>query len=69
MGYVGFEMNLEYWRGFNIAGEGFGGMDNNCFGVALVTTIGPAIALGLGAKTWFERGCTNPDVGGLASNP
>jgi putative inorganic carbon (HCO3(-)) transporter len=56
MGYVGFEMNLEYWRGFNIAGEGFGGMDNNCFGVALVTTIGPAIALGLGAKTWIERG-------------
>ena len=56
MGYVGFEMNLEYWRGFNIAGEGFGGMDNNCFGVALVSTIGPAIALGLGAKGWIERG-------------
>jgi len=55
MGYVGFEMNLEYVRGFNIAGEGFGGMDNNCFGVALVTTIGPAIALGLGANTWKER--------------
>lgn len=56
MGYVGFEMNLEYLRGFNIAGEGFGGMDNNCFGVALVSTIGPAIALGLGAKGWIERG-------------
>jgi probable O-glycosylation ligase (exosortase A-associated) len=56
MGYVSFEMNLEYLRGFNIAGEGFGGMDNNCFGVALVSTIGPAIALGLGAKTWLERG-------------
>lgn len=55
MGYVSFEMNLEYWRGYNIAGEGFGGMDNNCFGVALVSTIGPAIALGLGAKTWYER--------------
>jgi O-antigen ligase len=48
-------MNLEYWRGFNIAGEGFGGMDNNCFGVALVSTIGPAIALGLDAKKWSER--------------
>jgi probable O-glycosylation ligase (exosortase A-associated) len=56
MGYVGFEMNLEYLRGFNIAGEGFGGMDNNCFGVALVTTIGPAIALVVGAKGWIERG-------------
>jgi probable O-glycosylation ligase (exosortase A-associated) len=55
MGYVGFEMNLEYLRGFNIAGEGFGGMDNNCFGVALVSTIGPAIALGLGAKKWHGR--------------
>jgi putative inorganic carbon (hco3(-)) transporter len=55
MGYVSFEMNLEYWRGYNIAGEGFGGMDNNCFGVALVSTIGPAIALGLGAKNWYER--------------
>jgi probable O-glycosylation ligase (exosortase A-associated) len=56
MGYVGFEMNLEYVRGgLNIAGEGFGGMDNNCFGVALVSTIGPAIALGLGAKTWYQR--------------
>jgi O-antigen ligase len=55
MGYVSFEMNLEYWRGYNIAGEGFGGMDNNCFGVALVSTIGPAIALGLGAKNMYER--------------
>jgi probable O-glycosylation ligase (exosortase A-associated) len=56
MAYVSFEMNLEYVRGFNIAGEGFGGMDNNCFGVALVSTIGPALALGLGAKKWWERG-------------
>ena len=56
MAYVSFEMNLEYVRGFNIAGEGFGGMDNNCFGVALVSTIGPALALGLGAKNWRERG-------------
>src|SRR5439155_22805021 len=40
----------------NIAGEGFGAMDNNCFGVALVSTIGSAIALGLGAKNWYERG-------------
>jgi len=55
MGYVSFENNLAYVQGYNIAGEGFGGMDNNCFGVALVSTIGPAIALGLGARTWYER--------------
>ena len=55
MGYVSFENNLVYLQGYNIAGEGFGGMDNNCFGVALVSTIGPAIALGLGARTWYER--------------
>jgi probable O-glycosylation ligase (exosortase A-associated) len=55
-GYVGFEMNLAYLKGFNIANEGFGGMDNNCFGVSLVTTIGPAIALAIGAKTWWEKG-------------
>jgi probable O-glycosylation ligase (exosortase A-associated) len=55
-GYVGFEMNLEYlWRGINVASEGFGGMDNNCFGVSLVTTIGPALVLAVGAKGWRER--------------
>lgn len=54
-GYVGFEMNLAYLRGWNIAAEGFGGMDNNCFGVALVSTIGPAAALMLGAKKWWEK--------------
>jgi putative inorganic carbon (HCO3(-)) transporter len=62
MAYVSFEMNLEYLRGYNIAGEGFGGMDNNCFGVALVSTIGPALALGLGAKKWHERGLAAASV-------
>ena len=55
-GYVSFEMNLEYLlRGNNVAGDGFGGMDNNCFGVSLVTTIGPALVLALGAKRWWEK--------------
>jgi len=54
-GYVGFEMNLAYMKGYNLAGDGFAGMDNNCFGVALVSTVGPALALGLGAKKWWER--------------
>ena len=50
-GYVGFEQNLAYLQGFNIAAEGFGGMDNNFFGLSLVTLIGPAITLTLAAKT------------------
>src|SRR5260370_36050796 len=49
-------MNLEYLKGFNVAGDGFGGVDKHWFGVSLVSTIGPAIALGIGAKTWWERG-------------
>jgi probable O-glycosylation ligase (exosortase A-associated) len=54
-GYVGFEMNLAYLKGYNLAGDGFAGMDNNCFGVALVSTVGPALALVMGAKKWWER--------------
>jgi probable O-glycosylation ligase (exosortase A-associated) len=55
-GWVGLEMNQTYlMKGYNVAGDGFGGMDNNCFGVALVSTIGPAVALALGAKKWYEK--------------
>jgi probable O-glycosylation ligase (exosortase A-associated) len=55
-GYVALEMNQFYlFKGYNAAADGFGGMDNNCFGVALVTTIGPAIVLGVGAQNWKER--------------
>jgi len=54
-GYVALEMNLNYLQGYNAASVGFGGMDNNCFGVSLVATIGPAIALGLVAKRWYEK--------------
>ena len=55
-GYVGFEQNINYLvKGFNTAGEGFGGMDNNCFGVSLVTVLGPAVALTVSSKTWSLR--------------
>jgi probable O-glycosylation ligase (exosortase A-associated) len=54
-GYVGFEMNLEYVTGNNIAAEGFGGMDNNFFGATLVTMIGPALALAIASRTWWEK--------------
>jgi putative inorganic carbon (HCO3(-)) transporter len=55
-GYVGLEQNINYLlKGYNTAGEGFGGMDNNCFGVSLVTVLGPAIALMISSKTWYWR--------------
>ena len=55
-GYVGFEMNLNYlFKGYNSAQEGFGGMDNNFFGVSLVCVIGPALMLMLTSKTWYAR--------------
>jgi O-antigen ligase len=56
LGYVGFENNLNYVRGYNFASEGFGGMDNNFFGAVLVTGIGPAVALVLTSKSWYARG-------------
>jgi len=56
-GYVGLEMNMDYLlKGFNTAAEGFGGMDNNCFGVSLVTVLGLAVALALSSKKWYQRG-------------
>ena len=55
--YISFEMNLSYYmNGFNQVAEiGFGGMDNNSFGISLVTTIGPALALALTEKRWIAR--------------
>jgi O-antigen ligase len=51
--YVCFEMNQAYLLdGYNRAfSEGFGGMDNNSFGISLVTTVGAALGLFLSAKT------------------
>ncbi|MBS1817566.1 MAG: O-antigen ligase family protein [Acidobacteria bacterium] len=54
-GYVGFEQNLNYVRGYNTAADGFGGMDNNCFGVSLVTVFGAAVGLVLISRKWWER--------------
>jgi putative inorganic carbon (HCO3(-)) transporter len=57
-GYVGYEMNSSYYqKGYNWAQDvGFGGMDNNCFGISLVATIGPALALAVAARSWMARG-------------
>jgi O-antigen ligase len=55
-GYVALEMNWDYLRGYNMAGDGFGGMDNNSFAVSLVSVLGLAIAVALASKTWLARG-------------
>jgi probable O-glycosylation ligase (exosortase A-associated) len=48
--YVGVEMNVSYLSGWNRATEGYGGMDNNSYGIGLVATLGPAFALVLTEK-------------------
>src|SRR5262245_14571464 len=56
-GYVALELNLNYFGGYNRAfHEGFGGMDNNCVAIAMVTGVGLAFFLGLGAKEWWKKG-------------
>jgi O-antigen ligase len=51
--FVCVEMNQAYLTGYNRAFiEGFGGMDNNTFGISLLTTVGAALALFLSAGTW-----------------
>jgi probable O-glycosylation ligase (exosortase A-associated) len=55
-GYVAFEMNLAYVGGNNQARDGFGGMDNNCLAIAMVTGVGLAFFLGMGAKQWWQKG-------------
>lgn len=57
LGYVAFELNLSYYGGFNrLYFQGFGGMDNNSFAIALVTGIGFSLFLGLTAPRWWEKG-------------
>jgi putative inorganic carbon (hco3(-)) transporter len=56
-GYISYDMNTWYYlSGYNrIYDSGYGGMDNNSFGLSLVTALGPAFALGLATKKWPER--------------
>jgi probable O-glycosylation ligase (exosortase A-associated) len=53
--YVGAEMNLSYLGGWNQAASGYGGMDNNSFGISLVATLGPAFALAMTEKRVTTR--------------
>ncbi|HEV8059394.1 MAG TPA: O-antigen ligase family protein [Gemmataceae bacterium] len=56
-GYVAFELNLTYLqRGINrVWNEGFNGMDNNSVAIGMVTGVGLAFFLGLGAKNIFAK--------------
>lgn len=56
--YVCLEMNQTYvFDGYNRAGaEGYGDMDNNSFGISLVTTLGASLGLMLCSKKWWSRG-------------
>lgn len=58
LGYVCLEMNLTYALDkFNRINEiGFGGMDNNCFGIAANTGLGLAIFLSFSANKWWKKG-------------
>ncbi len=54
--YVAYEMNLAYYDGFNFLHEyGFGGMDNNCHAIQLVSAVGLMFFLGFTAKNWWQR--------------
>ncbi|MBN1912737.1 MAG: O-antigen ligase family protein [Pirellulales bacterium] len=54
--YVAWELNLSYLQGFNrVKMAGFGGMDNNCVSIAMVTGAGLAFFLGLGETVWWRR--------------
>lgn len=56
-GWVAYELNLDFYNGYNrVWEEGFGAMDNNCVAIAMVTAIGFAFFLGLGSGTpWYLR--------------
>jgi O-antigen ligase len=54
--YVCLDMNRTYLGGYNRAhAEGFGGMDNNSFGISLLTTLGGGLGLLLSSKSWISK--------------
>jgi probable O-glycosylation ligase (exosortase A-associated) len=56
-GWVALELNRAYYDGFNIVQElGFGGMDNNCVAIAMVTCVGLGFFLGLHVEKPWQKG-------------
>ncbi len=57
MGYIGFEMNLYYLSGNNVARDGyFEKMDNNCLAIEMVTGVGLSFFLALGSDKLWKQG-------------
>ena len=56
-GYLAYEFNVQYYEiGFNDHDWVFGGMDNNCMAIAMVTCIGLAFFLGMHARSLWQKG-------------
>jgi O-antigen ligase len=55
--FVAWDFNQSYFSGYNkLWLDGFGGMDNNCNAIALVTCLGPAVLLGMEDRLWWRKG-------------
>lgn len=55
-GYVAYDFNVSYYRGFNRVQEGgFAGLDNNCIAISMVSCVGLAFFLGLNAPKWWQQ--------------
>lgn len=54
-GYLALELNVSYLGGFNEAHIGYGGMDNNCLAIGMVTCLGVAAFLGFHTRVWWQR--------------
>ena len=56
-GYVAFELNMSYFRGYNtLHTTGFGGLDNNSAAIALVTALGLTFFLALHSEKLWQKG-------------
>lgn len=56
-GYVAYELNMDYFRGYNsLATSGFGALDNNSAAIALVTGLGVAAFLGIESEKLWQKG-------------
>ncbi len=59
-GYLAWSLNLSYLNGFNfldgnVGPGGFGGMDNNCVAISMVTAAGLAFFLGMHETRWWRK--------------
>jgi probable O-glycosylation ligase (exosortase A-associated) len=55
--YVAYDLNMAYYGGYNrLQDIGFGGMDNNCVAITMVTCTGLAFFLGFNAPRWWLQG-------------